>query len=269
MTNRDAEFRARYGPWAVIAGASEGLGAEFAAQLAARGLHLVLVARREGPLRERAAALALAHGVETLALPLDLAAPDVWPQLAAALGDREVGLLVYNAAASLIGPFVEQDLAAKLRILDTNCRTPLVLCHELGRRLAARGRGGILLMTSMAGRQGTALVATYAATKAFQLVLGEALWDELRAAGVDVVAPCAGATSTPAYLSTNPRAGTFASRAMPPGPVVTEALAALGRGPSAVTGRANRATAFVLGRVLPRALAVRLMGWGTRSLYAR
>jgi hypothetical protein len=263
----DARFRAKYGPWAVVAGASEGLGAEFARQLAARGLHVALVARRPQPLQERAAALATVYGVETLPIPLDLAAPDVWPRLCAALGDRDVGLLVYNAAASLVGPFLGQPLEDKLRIVDTNCRTPIVLCHALGERLAARGRGGLLLVTSLAGRQGTALVATYGASKGFQLVLGEALWDELRESGVDVVAACAGATDTPGYQASRPRPGTFASRAMAPEPVVREALAALGRGPSMVAGRANRATAFLLGRLLPRAAAVRLMGRGTRALY--
>jgi len=269
MKDGDERFRAKYGPWAIVAGASEGLGAEFARQLAARGLHVALVARRPEPLRERADALAREHGVETLAVPLDLAGSDVWPRLAEAIGRRDVGLLVYNAAASLVGPFLGQRLEDKLRVVDTNCRTPIVLCHELGQRLAARGRGGVLLVTSLAGRQGTALVAAYGASKAFQLVLGEALWDELRANGVDVVAACAGATDTPGYQASQPRAGTFASGKMAPEAVVREALAALGRGPSMVAGHANRATAFLLGRLLPRAAAVRLMGRGTRALYER
>lgn len=270
MSRKDDRFRQRYGPWALVAGASEGLGAEFARQIAARGVHLVLVARRPEPLADRARALSAEFGVEAVPVSLDLSASDVWERLAPALADRDVGLLVYNAAASLIGPFLDQALADQLRIVATNCRTPLVLTHELGRRMAARRRGGIVLVTSMAGRQGAPHVVAYGASKAFQLVLGEGLWEELGAHGVDVLAACAGATRTPAYLATNPdEAGLFKPKAMPVEPVVAEALAALGRTPSTVTGRFNRFAAFVLGRVLPRSAAVRAMGRGARALYDR
>ena len=125
MSGRDDRFVERYGPWAVVAGASEGLGAEFARQVAARGLNVALVARRAAPLLEHARALTADYGVETIPVSLDLAEDDVWERLAAALGDRPVGLLVYNAAASLIGPFLEQYLEDKLRIIATNCRTTL------------------------------------------------------------------------------------------------------------------------------------------------
>ena len=107
----------------------------------------------------------------------------------------------------MVGRFLDQSLDDKLRILDVNCRGPLILTHELGTAMAARRRGGILLMSSLAGFQGSPLVATYAATKAFNTVFAEGLWYELRREGVDVMACCAGATRTPAYEASKPAIG--------------------------------------------------------------
>ncbi len=261
----DTAFRARYGPWALVAGASEGLGAEFARQLAARGLNLVLVARRAELLAQLAATLEAEARVEVVTAALDLGAPDLQERLATVVRGREIGLCVYNAAFSLIGPFLEQDLASKLRVIDVNCRGPLVLAHELGGLMAARGRGGIVLMSSLAGTQGSPHVATYAASKAFNLVLGESLWDELGARGVDVLTCRAGATRTPNFVASRPRTG--AAPVMDPAPVVVQALAALGRAPSMVPGWTNRFAAFFMGRLLPRRTAIRIMGRATRQMY--
>jgi short-subunit dehydrogenase len=259
-----SDLRARYGPWALVAGASVGLGAEFAGQLAAQGFHLLLLARRGEVLKELAARLRAAHGVEVRVASVDLGAPDLLAEVRAAADGLEVGLLVYNAASSLIGPFLEQKLEDKLRVIDVNCRGPLILADELGRKMAARGRGGILLMASLAGSRGSPLVATYAATKAFNLVLAEGLWEELAASGVDVLACRAGATRTPAYEESRPVGKV---PLMEPGPVVASALAALGRQPSMVPGWINRMADFFLSRLLPRRAAVRVMARATRSMY--
>ena len=122
-----------------------------------------------------------------------------------AVGDLEIGLLVANAAWSPVGPFLDSDLAALLAAIDINCRAPVVLVHELGARMAARGRGGIIVMSSLAAETGAANVALYSATKAFDLVLAEGLWYELRDRGVDVVAIRPGSTRTPGWQSTQPR----------------------------------------------------------------
>jgi len=255
-----AGFRDRYGPVALVAGGSEGLGLAWCQALAARGLDLVSVAEAEEPLRARCAELADRHGVRAEPVVQDLRAPDLLERLLPRLADREVGLLVCNAATSWVGPFLEQPLESKLACVDLNVRAPLLLVHALAPAMAARGRGGIVLMSSLAGRQGTAQVATYGATKAFDWILGEALWAELRGSGVDVLAWCAGATRTPGLLRSAPRTGgALAAPQMEPDAVVEEALAALGRGPSAVAGRANRLAALLLGRLLPRGAAVRLM----------
>jgi short-subunit dehydrogenase len=258
------DFRAVYGPWGVVAGASEGLGAEYAEQLAARGLHVLLIARRRDITEQLAQRLAATHGVEARALALDLAASDIAERVRDATGELEIGLLVYNAAYSLIGRFVDQSLADLTRVIDVNCRAPLVLAHQLGRSMVARGRGGILLVSSLAGRQGAPFIATYAASKAFNLVLAEGLWAELAEHGVDVLAVCAGATRTPNYERSAPRTR---PPLMEAAPVVQESLAALGRRPSMIPGFTNRLAAWALGSIVPRRSAIRLMGNTTRKMY--
>jgi uncharacterized protein len=259
-------FAARYGRWAVVAGASTGLGAEFARQLAARGLDVLLLARRQDALATLAAELRTSSSVEIRTAAVDLGAPELLARVRAATEGLDVGLAVYNAAHSLIGPFLEQPLEEKLRIVDVNCRGPLVFADEFGRKMAARGRGGILFMASMAAAQGSPLVATYAATKAFDLVLAEGLWDELAAHGVDVLACRAGATRTPNYEASRPNGKV---PLMEPAAVVTRALDALGRRPSIVPGLVNRLGDLFMTRLLSRRAAIRFMGRQTRRLYAR
>jgi hypothetical protein len=265
MSRSPDDFRARYGPWAVVAGASQGLGAEYAAQLAARGLHLVLIARRETELAARGAELATRHGIQVRTLPLDLAREDMGEVVAAETADIEIGLLVYNAALSVIGPFYERPLAEHLTEVGVNCRAPLALGYLLGQGMRARGRGGIILMSSLSATMGSALIANYAATKAYNMVLAEGLWEELRGRGVDVMACCAGAVSTPNYTAS----GSQSNRGgMTPRAVVAETLAALGRTPSFIPGRGNRLAAFALRR-LPRRMTIRLMGRVMRGMYGK
>jgi len=257
-------LRERYGPWALIAGASAGLGEAFARALAQAGLNLILLARRREPLEQLALELATAHGVEVIVEVGDLARADLGVVVKALTLQHEVGLLVYNAAHSVLGPFVDRPLEDQLKVIDVNCRGPLILAHMLGRAMAGRGRGGIVLMTSIAGSQGGPLLASYAASKAFNLVLAEGLWAELGARGVDVVACRAGATRTPGYAASNPKASV---PMMEPAPVVAKALGALGRGPSVVPGAINKAAAFAFERLFPKRTSIRIMGRATRRLY--
>jgi short-subunit dehydrogenase len=270
------DFRARYGPWAIVAGASAGLGAAFAEQIADQGLNLLLVARRQDLLEQVGAHLISTYGVQVRTVALDLARDDATARVAAAAGGLDVGLLVYNAAYSAIGPFLDRPLEEHLREIATNCRTPLGLAYAFGQPMRKRGRGGIILMSSLSALQGSALIANYAATKAYNLLLAEGLWEELRGAGVDVMACRAGAVSTPNYLESLSRAAQATARqiarpplgAMPAEAVVAETLASLGSGGSVIPGFSNRAAAFIMGHVLPRGLAVRIMGRVLRRLYA-
>ncbi len=261
-------FSARYGPWALVAGASEGLGAAFAGQIAAHGVNLVLVARRAPLLADLSRALTDEHGVQVRGLVVDLAERGALGAASHEVRDLEVGLLVYNAAYSRIGPFLEDPLEEHLQELDVNCRGPLVFAHTFGRPMAARGRGGILLMSSLAGGQGSPGIANYAATKAYNTVLAEGLWGELRGRGVDVLACCAGATRTPRYRANQEErgGGSIPAPEMEPEAVASEALRALGRRPSMIPGAANRTAAFFMSRVLPRRRAVMIMGRSTRGM---
>jgi hypothetical protein len=257
-------FRDRYGPWALVTGASEGIGESFARALAARGLHLLLVARRPGPLEALADELRTTHGIQVRTATADVGRPDLLAVLDTLAGEDEVGLLVHNAAFSAVGAFLDRPLEDLLQVIDVNCRAPLAMAHHFARKMVPRGRGGVLLMSSLAGGQGTPMVATYAASKAFEIVLAEGLWDELRSAGVDVLACRAGPTRTPSYEASRPRKKV---PMMEPGPVAEEALAALGRKPVVVAGRLNRAVNFVMQRILSRPAAIRFMGNNTRKMY--
>jgi len=262
--SRTSSFRECYGPWAVIAGASAGLGAAFAVQLAERGIHLVLVSRRADALEALAADLRARFPVDVRTAAVDLGSPAMAARVDEAAAGLDVGLLVYNAAHRMIGPFLDYPLEDQLRTIDVNCRGPLSLAHTFGRAMVGRGRGGIILMSSLAASQGSPIVATYAATKAFNLVLAEGLWDELRHHGVDVLACRAGATRTPGFESSRPVGSTPMQE---PGPVVTAALNALGRSSSVVPGAFNRVAAFLMSRLMPRRLAIRTIGDATRKLY--
>ncbi len=257
-------FRERYGPWAIVAGASEGLGAAYARALARRGLHLVLVARRADPLETLAAELRAGHGVEVLAIVGDLATAETSARLAAEASRREIGLLVYNAAHAPVGDFATVDADSLERVVDVNVRGPLRLARVVLPGMTARGRGGIVLMSSMAGNQGTARIAAYAASKAFDRVLAEGLWEELAPRGVDVIACTAGAVRTPGY--TGAAAGRDAPGTLDASQVAERTLASLGRGPIVIPGIVNRLAATLMGRILPRRAAIRIMAATTRRL---
>lgn len=269
MNDRLSKFRSKYGPWALVAGASAGLGAEFAAQLAARGLNLILVARQADRLAQLSTTLSAEHRVQVRTLQIDLAEDAAPETIVAQTNDVEIGLLVCNAAYSAIGAFLDQPLEHHLRELNTNCRAPLTLAYLLGQKMRARQRGGIVLMASLSALHGSPLIADYAATKAYNQILAEGLWDELRAWGVDVLACCPGATATPNYLASRPKAARFNSgSAMSPRAVAAEALTALGTQPSFIPGRGNRLAAFVMHRVLPRRIAIQIMGRTLRQMYS-
>lgn len=187
-------FTNKYGPWAIVTGASSGIGAEFARQLAERKMNLVLVARSGGKLEALARELADAHGIETLAVPADLTKADFLDGVAKATADLDVGLLLNNAGYTMTGQVVDLDPAKQLAMVDVNCRAPLALARHFAPMLKERGRGGIVFTSSIMGFGGGAQWATYNATKAFDLLLAEGLATELAGSGVDVQALCPGAT---------------------------------------------------------------------------
>ena len=240
------DFARRYGPCALIAGGSDGIGAAFADELAAKGFDLVLLARREDVLEATAQMLRAKHGVEVHALALDLCAPDLAATVAARTAGLEIGLLVYNAGSSTaLGRFLDQDVAAAEQLVALNCNGPIALAHHFGRAMRERGRGGMIFMTSMAGLAGSSNQVAYSATKAFDHIFAEALWHDLHPAGIDVLSLVAGATRTPSserigldFAKLDPDDPEAA--AMRPQDVAREGLAQLGRGPVWAAGAANR-----------------------------
>jgi short-subunit dehydrogenase len=189
----------QYGPWALIAGGSEGVGASFARKLAAVGIHLLLVARRSEPLEKLAQELA-ASGVEVRTLSLDLKRSDVLERIRELTDGIEIGLLIFNASnlESMIGSFLDRAPEDSLAVVQVTTISQTILAHHFGSRMIARGRGGIILVGSTAGAAGMPNHATYCASKAYSQIFAEALWCELKPRGVDVLSLVLGITDTPA-----------------------------------------------------------------------
>ncbi|MBN1629799.1 MAG: SDR family NAD(P)-dependent oxidoreductase [Thermoleophilia bacterium] len=256
-------YRERYGAWALVAGASEGLGAAFAQALAARGMDLVLVARRRAPLDELAEELRRAKGVQVRCYDGDLASEAFLQTLVSACSDLDLGLVVCNAAQAPIGDFASRDPGDLMRVVDVNVRSPLLLLRALLPQMKARGRGGAILMTSLTGNLGTPGIAAYASSKAFLRVLGESLWYELKDQGIDVLACICGAVRTPGYTTA---AGKDAPGTLDAEVVVERALRALGRGPVVMPGFVNRVATVFMTKLLPRRTAIGILARSTRGL---
>jgi short-subunit dehydrogenase len=258
----------KYGRLALVAGASEGIGAAFSSFLAKAGVDLVLVARRREPLDQLAAVLTSKYPINVTVVTCDLSDNDAAYTIKEALNGREINILVYNAALSHIGPFEQNTIEENNKIAAANMVTPLNMLKLFGDPMLSKGKGAIILMASLAGFQGSGFLAAYAATKAFTRILAESLWYEWKNKGLDVIACCAGATSTPGYIKSNPgKQGFFAPRVLTPGEVVLECMSRLGKRPSFVAGRGNRMASFIMQRVLPRKLAINIMGDTTRKMY--
>jgi hypothetical protein len=252
-------FSGKYGPWALVTGAARGLGAEFSRQIAAKGINVVMIDLLADELARTADDIRKASGREIVTLSVDLSQPDFIYKIKQRIEGLEIGLLVSNAVYGPVGKFVERGLEEKLRSIDVNVRAPLTLAHEFATRMSARGRGGIILMSSASAMQGTPYVANYAATKAYNLILAEGLWAELRGKGVDVLGFMPGTTRTPGYMESKAQAGNAKMvKVMEPGPTVAEALNALGKRPSHIAGQGNRITFFISGKLMPRKAAIAL-----------
>ena len=193
----DRGIHARYGPWALVAGASQGLGAAFAKAAASHGLNTILVARRADALEDVAAELKRDHAVQTRQIVQDMAEPDAASRLFEATRDLEVGMVIASAAGYPLGPFLEVPLEKHLEAIHTNCAAPLALAHHFGAPMVARKRGSIVIVSSLGGLAGLPLYSSYGATKAFDWNLGECLWEEFARDGVDALSYIVGTTLTP------------------------------------------------------------------------
>ena len=248
----------RFGGAAVVTGASSGIGEAFARALAARGMNLILIAREGERLEILARTLEAAHQIRAIPMAVDLADPDIAQTVSAGAqaAGLSVGLLVNNAGYGLFGNFTEQDPSGQAGMIDVNCRAPVALAREFAPGMVARGCGGIIFVASTAAYQPTPYFSVYAATKVFDLFLGEALWAELQQHGVEVLALSPGHVPTGFQARsgdpvTNPPGGV--SR---PDAIVATALSALGRKPSAISGLRNGAIAALV-HLLPRTVVMK------------
>jgi uncharacterized protein len=220
-------FAARYGPWAVIAGASEGTGACFAEELAEMGINLVLVARRADALDALGARLKASHGVEFRAIVQDLSAPGAGEMIVAACAKLDVGLYISNAGADNFTHFFEDPVESAHRLVRMNIATLIDAAHGFGRRFLDRGRGGIVVMASGAGLGGQPLLALYSATKAFEINFAESLWAEYSVRGIDAIAVAAPIMNTPMLQRTVAGMGFDFTQTYDPAAVTHNALAGL------------------------------------------
>ncbi len=246
-------FATKYGPWALVAGASDGVGAAFAEALAERGVNVVLLARRQSALDRVATEIETNTSVQTRTVAVDLARPGAASAVAAATSDLEVGMLVYCAGADPnFAPFLANSIEAAEAMVHRNCMVPMQLCHHFAPAMVERGSGGIVLFGSGAGLAGGPNMVAYGASKAFDMVFAEALWAELHGRGVDVLGLILGKTNTPALRELEYSRGQISSPdEVPPdaaavSDVIAEAFENLGNGPTLMVGDTMRAAAQLL-----------------------
>jgi short-subunit dehydrogenase len=252
-------LRTTYGSYAVVTGASSGIGEQFARQLAAAGLNVILVARRKDRLEALAAELSRAHGTTNIVVALDLLAPgavdDLWQRVAG----LDVGIVVANAGFYFAGPLVANSLADELDVLTLHGAVPLQLAHRFGRDFAQRHRGAIILVSSSIAASPVPFEANYAAVKAYVLSLGQALNYELKKDGVDVLVISPGQTQTEGLdNAVGIDFSKLAGPKMAPSRVAQIALNNLGKRAHVIPGAANNIADLAGKYLLPRRLSVRL-----------
>lgn len=249
-------FKEKYGPWAIVIGSAEGLGEAYSVALAKRQLNLLMVDNQLSAMQNLAKKLEVDYKIQTKQLHLDLSETGAAEKIVKTSTQLDAGLLVYNAAYSLIKPFVDHTAKELDTFIEVNTRTQIQVVHAFSKRLIdQKCEGGILMMSSLAGLIGMQLVAPYAATKAFSWNLSEALSHELKPHKIDVMACIAGATATPAYLKTNPKYGFFKPTLMKPEAVAEAALKNVGKKTLFIPGFSNRLNYFILTRLMPRKMA--------------
>ncbi|MCX2982237.1 SDR family NAD(P)-dependent oxidoreductase [Halieaceae bacterium IMCC14734] len=257
-----AGFADKYGPWALVAGGSEGVGESFARMLAAAGLNLLLVARREQPMQQLADSLQREHDIEVRYLSADLTQPDVLQRIQAFSAELEVGLFIYNVGSAVkYARYTEWSVDDLDFMINLNCRTPALLCNHFAKAMVERGRGGLMLLSSMAAMAGSAWLSIYPASKAFDQMLAEGLWHDLKPSGVDAMCLVLGATNTPSHAHVDFEAF-MPGGAMSCDQAAQEGLMHLGEGPLWVAGEDNRAR-LPADYLASRPAAIDMMSWGT------
>lgn len=253
------KFTQQYGPWALVTGASSGIGAELAKQCAERGLNVALVARRTSRLQQLASNIEKSYQQQTRVISLDLGRDDFMPELIEQTADLSIGLLINNAGFGIGKDFLDSDITEECHMLHVNCRAPLLLTHHFGNLMRPCKRGGIIMLGSIGAFTPVPHLSTYAASKAYDLLFGEGLTQELQPHGIDVFTLCPGLTAT----EFQGKAGFEQKYAMNAKTVAEYALDNIGRIPSGVPGLHNRALTQ-LTRAMPRKTLAKIAGIATQ-----
>lgn len=252
------EYKQNYGPWALITGASSGIGAEFARQLAEKELNLILVARRADRLEELANELELKNGIQAIPLGVDLLSNDFLIEIRKITDSLKVGLLVSNAGAMYVGNHFENTIEDELRMIDLNIKAPAILTHHFVQKMIERKRGGVIYTGSMLGFMGTPYATTYAATKAHEIVKTEGLAYELKPKGIDVLGLNPGLTKT--EMTSNNDFSGMPMELMQPTPVAKAAIDALGKKVLVTPGFMNNMMNWMSKRVMSRKMNTKMFG---------
>lgn len=258
-------FKNKYGDWALITGASAGIGEEFAKQLAQLGLNLVLVARREERLSSLKAELEIKFNIEVITAPIDLLSDNYLNDLIKIVGNRNISLLINNAGFGYRGEFVDGNASTDENMIKLNCVVPTMLTHHFVKPMIANKKGGIIFLASIVAFQATPTTTTYSATKVFNAFIAEGLWYELKKYNVDVLSLNPGGTTTEFQQVANSTAGPIPRTAKQ---VVETALKALGKKPSVVDGLYNKILA-VSTRLISRKVTISLAGKISEIFYKK
>ncbi|MBN1199367.1 MAG: SDR family NAD(P)-dependent oxidoreductase [Bacteroidales bacterium] len=262
------QFKGEYGNWALIAGAAEGIGAGFTRLLAQRGVNIVMVDNKLDAMQRLTDQIQPEWNVEVRQIHIDLALPEAHGFLLQSIDDLDCRLLIYVAAYSKVKPFLTSDREELETYIRVNNLTPVQLIHGFAIRLKEKNKsGGIILISSLAGLLGPPLVAPYAASKGFLIRLAESLSSEFSQSDISVMACCAGLTTTPTYYENTPEKTRKKVKAMDPDEVATYALRQLGRKPVCIPGWKNRFNYFILLRLFPRFISMKILSRTMRSMY--
>ncbi len=260
MSSQHTISKEKYGPWALITGGTSGIGKALAEQLAESGLNLILVARRKPLLEQVATELKNRFHIHVKTIQADLSDPTAVDTLKTELQDFNIGLFIPNAAVENHGDFVDSSLERENLMMQLNIISPMQLAHHFGQKMAERGKGGILFVSSTLGYSGVPYFANYAASKAYILSLGEGLSYEFKAKGVDVTVLSPGLTDTPMAGNLGMDIHKAPFPVMTPEDTATAGLKALGKRPSVIPGVQNNLMSFMSKHIMTRKANVSMFG---------